>query len=121
MHSQVVQAAELCAEATRKGKPGGQPPGDMGRANSTPGSLWLDSKAEVVAGEEHRLSDHVGPVLCLALCGSRLYSSSTDFSIKASAAGCVALTGSSLLTVRIQHALSASAHLEAHQDLANFA
>ena len=84
---------ELCAEATRKGKPGGQPSGEMGRANSTPGSLWLDSKAEVVAGEEHRLSDHVGPVLCLALCGSRLYSSSTDFSIKASAAGRIARNG----------------------------
>ena len=108
----LLRPFRLCAEAPRKGKEGSQPPGGVGRANSTPGSLWLDSKAEIVAGEEHRLSDHSGPVLYLALSGSRLYSSSTDFSIKARAAGCVVCRG---LFCSDMHSAQPAAGREAHQ------
>jgi hypothetical protein len=71
------------AGAAREGRAGrGQLHGGAGRADSTPGALWLDSAAKVVAGEEQRLAGHHGPVLCLALSGDRLFSSSTDLTIK---------------------------------------
>ena len=69
--------------AAREGRAGrGQLHGGAGRADSTPGALWLDGAAKVVAGEEQRLAGHHGPVLCLALSGDRLFSSSTDLTIK---------------------------------------
>ncbi len=71
------------AGAAREGRAGrGQLHGGAGRADSTPGALWLDGAAKVVAGEEQRLAGHHGPVLCLALSGDRLFSSSTDLTIK---------------------------------------
>ncbi|KAK9839468.1 hypothetical protein WJX81_003920 [Elliptochloris bilobata] len=75
-----LEAATGAAEVASRSWSLQRPP--RGEADSTPGSLWLDGKAKVVAGEEQRLSGHSGPVLCLALCGERLFSSSTDLTIK---------------------------------------
>ena len=82
---QCVTCLARCAGAgaAREGRAGrGQLQGGAGRADSTPGALWLDGAAKVVAGEEQRLAGHHGPVLCLALSGDRLFSSSTDLTIK---------------------------------------
>ena len=75
------------ADRGRVGDTGGHHhlPGGAARADSTPGSLWLDGGAKVITGDEQRLSGHLGPVLCLAVSGERLFSSSTDLTIKVQA------------------------------------
>lgn len=53
-------------------------------SDSMPGLLKMDEGARIVTADDQRLTGHSGAVLCIALQDNRrLFSSSTDLSIKA--------------------------------------
>lgn len=60
----------------------------MRSAESVPGALVMDGGARVAAAEEQRLTGHRGALLCLAAArDGRLFSASTDLSIKVRTSG----------------------------------
>jgi hypothetical protein len=61
----------------------------MRQSDSTPGPLRMDEAARVITADEQRLTGHAGAVLCLALLDDRrLFSSSTDLTIKVKPSAC---------------------------------